>query len=95
MIDEAAHEQTVSTDILLALIKDLSRARPEMKIVVMSATMNAQKFSAYFDDAPIFNIPGRTYPVDIYYTTSPGANYLEAAIVTVFQIHASSPPGTS
>ncbi len=92
MIDEA-HERTVSTDILLALIKDLSRARPELKIVIMSATMNAQKFSAYFDDAPIFNIPGRTYPVDVYYTPSPEANYLEAAIVTVFQIHASSPPG--
>src|SRR5699024_6952379 len=84
MIDEA-HERTVHTDILLALVKDLARARPELKIIISSATMDAQKFSGYFDDAPIFNIPGRKYPVDIYYTPSPEANYLEAAIVTVFQ----------
>jgi pre-mRNA-splicing factor ATP-dependent RNA helicase DHX16 len=92
MIDEA-HERTVSTDILLALIKDLARARPEMKIIISSATMDAQKFSGYFDDAPIFNIPGRKFPVDIYYTPSPEANYLEAAIVTVFQIHISQGEG--
>lgn len=92
MIDEA-HERTVHTDILLALVKDLARGRPEMKIIISSATMDAQKFSGYFDDAPIFNIPGRKYPVDIYYTPSPEANYLEAAIVTVFQIHTSQGDG--
>lgn len=92
MIDEA-HERTVHTDILLALVKDLARARPELKIIISSATMDAQKFSGYFDDAPIFNIPGRKFPVDIYYTPSPEANYLEAAIVTVFQIHTSQGDG--
>ena len=92
MIDEA-HERTVHTDILLALVKDLARARPELKIIISSATMDAQKFSGYFDDAPIFNIPGRKFPVDIYYTPSPEANYLEAAIVTVFQIHTSQGAG--
>ncbi|KAK4219723.1 Pre-mRNA-splicing factor ATP-dependent RNA helicase-like protein cdc28 [Rhypophila decipiens] len=92
MIDEA-HERTVSTDILLALIKDLTRARPELKLVISSATLNAEKFSAYFDDAPIFNVPGRVHPVDVYYTQAPEANYLEAALVTVFQIHATQPEG--
>ena len=58
MIDEA-HERTVHTDILLALVKDLSRERPDLKLLISSATMNAEKFSTYFDDAPIFNIPGR------------------------------------
>lgn len=86
MIDEA-HERTVHTDILLALVKDLARERPDLKLLISSATMNAAKFSEYFDDAPIFNIPGRRYPVDIYYTPAPEANYLAAAITTTFQIH--------
>lgn len=92
MIDEA-HERTVHTDILLALVKDLARERPEMKLLISSATMNAAKFANYFDDAPIFNIPGRRYPVDIHYTPQPEANYLAAAITTVFQIHTSQGKG--
>ncbi|RYP50555.1 hypothetical protein DL768_003951 [Monosporascus sp. mg162] len=92
MIDEA-HERTVHTDILLALVKDLSRERPDLKLLISSATMNAEKFATYFDDAPIFNIPGRRYPVDIYYTPAPEANYLAAAITTVFQIHTTQGAG--
>ncbi|KAG5926145.1 hypothetical protein E4U42_003583 [Claviceps africana] len=92
MIDEA-HERTVHTDILLALIKDLARDRKDLKLLISSATMNASKFAHYFDDAPIFNIPGRRYPVDIYYTPAPEANYLAAAITTVFQIHTTQPRG--
>ncbi|KAG6000564.1 hypothetical protein E4U21_005340 [Claviceps maximensis] len=92
MIDEA-HERTVHTDILLALIKDLARDRKDLKLLISSATMNASKFAQYFDDAPIFNIPGRRYPVDIYYTPAPEANYLAAAITTVFQIHTTQPKG--
>jgi pre-mRNA-splicing factor ATP-dependent RNA helicase DHX16 len=75
MIDEA-HERTVHTDILLALIKDLALERPELKILISSATMNASRFSSYYRDCPIFNIPGRRYPVDIHYTPQPEANYL-------------------
>lgn len=92
MIDEA-HERTVHTDILLALVKDLSRERPDLKLLISSATMNAEKFASYFDDAPIFNIPGRRYPVDIYYTPAPEANYLQAAITTTFQIHTTQGKG--
>ncbi|KAK3392177.1 P-loop containing nucleoside triphosphate hydrolase protein [Sordaria brevicollis] len=92
MIDEA-HERTVHTDILLALIKDLTRARPDLKLIISSATLNAEKFSTYFDDAPIFNVPGRVHPVDVYYTSAPESNYLEASLVTVFQIHATQPEG--
>ncbi|KAJ6782779.1 hypothetical protein PWT90_04136 [Aphanocladium album] len=92
MIDEA-HERTVHTDILLALLKDLSRERKDLKLLISSATMNAEKFASYFDDCPIFNIPGRRYPVDIYYTPAPEANYLAAAITTVFQIHTTQDKG--
>ncbi|KAL6857478.1 Cyclin-dependent kinase catalytic subunit [Amphichorda felina] len=92
MIDEA-HERTVHTDIILALVKDLARERPDLKLLISSATMNAEKFAQYFDDAPIFNIPGRRYPVDIYYTPAPEANYLAAAITTTFQIHTTQGKG--
>jgi pre-mRNA-splicing factor ATP-dependent RNA helicase DHX16 len=92
MIDEA-HERTVPTDIACGLLKDIAKARPDLKLLISSATMDAQKFQKYFDDAPIFNIPGRRYPVDVHYTSQPEANYLAAAITTVFQIHVTQGPG--
>ena len=72
--------------------------------------MDAEKFSEYFDDAPVYYgtpyfhaveptefspvaVPGRRYPVDIHYTPQPEANYLHAAITTVFQIHTTQPKG--
>lgn len=92
MIDEA-HERTLHTDILFGLVKDIARFRPDLKLLISSATMDAKKFSKYFDDAPIFNVPGRRYPVDIHYTNQPEANYLAAAVTTIFQIHLSQPAG--
>jgi pre-mRNA-splicing factor ATP-dependent RNA helicase DHX16 len=93
MIIDEAHERTLSTDILFGLIKDIARFRPDLKLLISSATMNAQKFSEYFDDAPIFNIPGRPYPVEIFYTKAPEANYLRAAITQVLTIHVTQPKG--
>ncbi|THX03083.1 P-loop containing nucleoside triphosphate hydrolase protein, partial [Aureobasidium pullulans] len=79
---------------LFGLIKDIARGRPDLKILISSATLDAQKFSSYFDDAPIMNIPGRTFDVEMNYSMQPEANYLSAAITTVFQIHLSQPmPG--
>ncbi|KAJ7454911.1 pre-mRNA splicing factor [Mycena galericulata] len=99
IIDEA-HERTLSTDILFALVKvrhfyldDVARARPELKVLISSATLDAPKFSAYFDGCPIFYVQGRPHPVDIYYTAQPEANYLHAGITTCFQIHATQPKG--
>ena len=92
MIDEA-HERTVPTDIACGLLKDIARARPDLKLLISSATMDARKFQKYFDDAPIFNIPGRRYSVNLNYTKQPEANYLAAAITTVFQIHISQGKG--
>ncbi|KAF5382708.1 hypothetical protein D9615_002811 [Tricholomella constricta] len=92
IIDEA-HERTLSTDILFALIKDIARFRPELRILISSATLNADEFSTYFDGAPAFYVPGRQFPVDIHYTPQPEANYLHAAITTVFQIHTTQPKG--
>jgi ATP-dependent RNA helicase DHX8/PRP22 len=92
MLDEA-HERTIYTDVLFGLLKDLCRRRPDMKIIVTSATLDAEKFSTYFFKCPIFTIPGRTYPVEILYTKEPESDYLEAAMITVMQIHLSEPAG--
>ncbi|KAK9066578.1 hypothetical protein SSX86_013901 [Deinandra increscens subsp. villosa] len=92
MVDEA-HERTLSTDILFGLVKDIARFRPDLKLLISSATLDAEKFSDYFDSAPIFKIPGRRFPVEINYTKAPEADYLDAAIVTALQIHVTQPPG--
>ena len=64
-----------------------------IKVLIASATLDASKFSEFFDDAPVFKIPGRRYPVDILYTKAPEADYVESAILTVLQIHLTQPDG--
>lgn len=86
MIDEA-HERTLSTDILLGLLRGILQDRKDLRLIISSATMNATKFSKFFFDCPIFNVPGRRFPVDIHYTLQPEGNYINAAITTIFQIH--------
>jgi ATP-dependent RNA helicase DHX8/PRP22 len=69
------------------------KRRPDLKVIVTSATLDAEKFSEYFFACPIFTIPGRTFPVEILYTKEPESDYLEASLITVMQIHLSEPPG--
>ncbi|RWS25016.1 RNA helicase-like protein [Leptotrombidium deliense] len=82
MLDEA-HERTIHTDVLFGLLKAAVKKRPNLKLIVTSATL----------DAPIFTIPGRSFPVEIFYSKEPETDYLDASLITVMQIHLREPPG--
>jgi ATP-dependent RNA helicase DHX8/PRP22 len=92
MLDEA-HERTIATDVLFALLKKTMKKREDLKVIVTSATLDAAKFSEYFNQCPIFTIPGRTFPVEILYSREPESDYLDAALTTVMQIHLTEPAG--
>jgi HrpA-like RNA helicase len=89
ILDEA-HERTISTDILMAVLKEVCLARPDFRLIIASATLAAQKFSEYFHDCPILNVPGKLFEINKLYCSQPEANYLSAAATTVFQIHLSN-----
>ncbi|PWA55988.1 DNA/RNA helicase, ATP-dependent, DEAH-box type, conserved site-containing protein [Artemisia annua] len=92
MLDEA-HERTMHTDVLFGLLKGLLKRRPDLRLIVTSATLDAEKFSEYFFSCNIFTIPGRTFPVEIFYSIQPESDYVEAAIITVTEIHMTKPEG--
>ena len=88
MIDEA-HERSIQTDIIFGIIKTLLEKREDLRVIISSATLSTLKFKNYFTDAEIIKVPGRRFPVDIYYTKSPEPDYIEAAVITSLQIHIS------
>lgn len=93
ILDEA-HERTIATDILFALLRDAVKKRNgTLKLIITSATLDSSKFSQYFDNCPVFHIEGRTFPVKIYYTKTPELDYLEATIDTIIDVHSNNPPG--
>jgi ATP-dependent RNA helicase DDX35 len=106
MVDEA-HERSISSDILLGLLKKIRKKRPDLRIIISSATLQAEEFRDFFSepkeetpngkedeaDASIVSLEGRTYPIDILYLDSPAEDYLEKAVSTVIDIHANEPKG--
>lgn len=89
VIDEA-HERSLNTDIVLGMLKRLLSRRRDLKVIITSATMNAAKFSKFFGSAPLFTIPGRTYPKKLIYSKSPVEDYVEAAVMQTVSIHVST-----
>ncbi|MEL0613190.1 ATP-dependent RNA helicase HrpA [Marinomonas arenicola] len=66
IIDEA-HERSLNIDFLLGYLKRVLAARPDLKVIVTSATIDVERFSAHFNNAPIIEVSGRTYPVEVRY----------------------------
>lgn len=92
ILDEA-HERNIHTDVLMGLMKQTAKRRKDFKLIVTSATLDADKFSNYFYQCPIFTIPGREHPVEILFSKEPETDYLFAVLTTVIQIHLKEPPG--
>jgi len=70
LIDEA-HERSLNIDFLLGYLKRLCQRRPDLKVIVTSATIDAERFSKHFDGAPVIEVSGRTYPVEVRYRPLP------------------------
>jgi ATP-dependent helicase HrpA len=66
IIDEA-HERSLNIDFLLGYLKQLLKKRPDLKLIITSATIDVERFSRHFDNAPVIEVSGRTYPVDVWY----------------------------
>ncbi|KAE8008926.1 hypothetical protein FH972_005388 [Carpinus fangiana] len=92
MLDEA-HERTIHTNVLFGLLKKQVKWRPDLRLIVTSAMLDAEKFLGYFFNCNIFTIPGRPFPMEILYTKQPESDYLDASLITVLQIHLMEPEG--
>lgn len=94
VLDEV-HERGVNQDLLMALVKNLLPKRPDLKVVVMSATIDTDKFSRYFGNAPVLTVPGRVFPVEVRYAkeTPENGGMVTACIEKVLEILHGNEPG--
>lgn len=93
MLDEA-HERSLYTDILLGLLKKILRKRKDLRVIVSSATLDAENYFDFFDEkgkenyASIISIPGRCFPIEVFYLQEASPSYTAATVDTVMKIHA-------
>ncbi len=95
IIDEA-HERSLNIDFLLGYIRQLLPRRPDLKLIVTSATIDTQRFSEHFDNAPIITVEGRTYPVDVRYRplgddSETGSDQVQAVCAAVDELSHEGP----
>lgn len=67
MILDEVHEREKVTDFLLIAIKDALKENPHLKVILMSATLDSEQFSRYFNECPVINVPGRLFDVEIFH----------------------------
>jgi len=93
IVDEV-HERSIYTDLLLGFVKLALPERSDLRVIVMSATINSDLFSTYFSDwkPPVLEISGRTFPVDVIYEES-SDEYIQAASMKALEVHREQPPG--
>ncbi len=88
IVDEA-HERTLNVDFLLGILKRILAKRRDLKVIVSSATLDSERFSAFFNGAPAISVPGRLYPIEIRYMDPPDreerdlARDISAALATL------------
>lgn len=86
MLDEA-HERTIHTDVLFGLMKELLSKDDRLKVIVTSATLQKEKFSSFFFNCPVLEVPGRTFPVTTSFAVTAFTDYLQASVNTVLKLH--------